>query len=371
MGRQQGVSRPGPQRPAHQPSPPFKGKGLRAWPGLSPAVAPAWAPCRKARRDLTCAVGSESADGSCERVADEAMGTFRSGMNWKGPASYPSRPAPCWARVALPARARESSRKGTCKLHGHPVPQAGTRPSPGPLSPLRLWSSGVSGLRVTWKVGPCSQQGRASTGLPGGQAGALPPAAGTGGSPSQPVRHRWTPGSSSPPHRRPGGKRQGGVSEQRPVQNSLSPDTQVPPVNSDKFCINYRQRVMRASPGPLHGCGSSRATADRDVSPMGLVPSKVAPQSPGRQEAARMLRARRGTRSPGMNPTAATRRPPGGLHLVHAGGQCYCEGDGDTPPWAPSTWLRVGLDHCHLASLPHPAGPSTQGTLPSLRGRRS
>lgn len=46
--------------------------------------------------------------------------------------------------------------------------------------------------------------------LVGHRLGTLPQAAGTGGSPSLPTRHRWTLGSSSPPHRRPGGRGQGG-----------------------------------------------------------------------------------------------------------------------------------------------------------------
>lgn len=52
--------------------------------------------------------------------------------------------------------------------------------------------------------------------------GRLPLAAETGGLPSRPMRHQWTPGSSSPPHRRPGGiqDREGWVSGERLVQNT-------------------------------------------------------------------------------------------------------------------------------------------------------
>lgn len=57
-------------------------------------------------------------------------------------------------------------------------------------------------------MSPCSKQRRALL-LQGHRLRTLPRAAGTGGSPSQPVRHQWTPGSSSPPHQKPRCRGQG------------------------------------------------------------------------------------------------------------------------------------------------------------------
>lgn len=57
-------------------------------------------------------------------------------------------------------------------------------------------------------MSPCSKQ-RWALLLQGHRLRTLPRAAETGGSPSQPARHQWTPGSSFPPHQKPGRRGQG------------------------------------------------------------------------------------------------------------------------------------------------------------------
>lgn len=138
-------------------------------------------------------------------------------------------PPPCRAWVKLPTVGQGGPSDGPQQTHCCLVPQSGTVPLTAALAQSCQWlgsdMAGKSLFLTKLDLGV----------LPlGSRLGRLPLAAGTGGLPSQPTHHRWTPGSSSPPHRRPGGTGQGGVSGERPVQKALSPDTEMP-INSDKF----------------------------------------------------------------------------------------------------------------------------------------
>lgn len=120
---------------------------------------------------------------------------------------------------------------GALQTHCCPVPQSGTVPLiPASLAQSCQWlgSDMAAKSLLLAKLGPGV--------LPwGSRLGRLPLAAGTGGSPSRPTRHRWTPGSSFPPHRRPGGTEdREGCQGKGQFKIPLSPDTEMS-INSNKF----------------------------------------------------------------------------------------------------------------------------------------